>query len=232
MIITGRNVFTTALHFSQNSRLGAASVFLCEMPLFHVAGLLAAALGPLFPGGTLLVGQRFDPELALKRIADPDLGVTHIFYVAQMTQTLREQPGYRPELFANIQALITGGAPNPAANIRRWVDDGVPMIDGFGMTEVGTAFAIPMGDMGLLKAKAGSSGLPSMLLGTRLVDDAGREVTEPGVPGEIRLRGPSVTPGYWNQPEATARPSTRTAGSGPATSPIATRTASTTWWTG
>ena len=205
VIITERNAFASALHFSQNSQLNADSVFLCEMPLFHVAGLLAAGRGPFFQGGAILIGQRFEPELALKRIADPDLGVTHIFYVAQMTQTLRESPSFRPEIFRNIRALVTGGAPNPAANIRRWADAGVNMIDGFGMTEVGTAFAIPMGDLELIKAKAGSAGLPSLLLRTRLVGDDGQEINEPGVPGEIRMKGPNVTPGYWKQPEATAK---------------------------
>ena len=77
------------------------------------------------------------------------------------------------------------------------------MADGFGMSEVGSAFNMPIDDPDLIRRKVGSSGLPLISLRFRLVGADGREVAPMQV-GELRLKGPSVTLGYWNQPEATA----------------------------
>lgn len=52
--------------------------------------------------------------------------------------------------------------------------------------------------------RAGSTGLPALHTEVRLVDEGGVEVTEPGRIGEIWVKGPNVTPGYWNRPEANA----------------------------
>ncbi len=71
--------------------------------------------------------------------------------------------------------LTTGGAPNPAANVQRWLDDGVVMADGFGMSETGSAFNMPIDDVDLIRRKVGSSGLPLISLRFRLVGDDGRE---------------------------------------------------------
>ena len=54
------------------------------------------------------------------------------------------------------------------------------------------------------RAKVGSAGIPSPAIEVRLVGRDGADV-KPGEPGEVWLRGPSVMPGYWNQPEATAK---------------------------
>jgi fatty-acyl-CoA synthase len=52
-------------------------------------------------------------------------------------------------------------------------------------------------------AKAGSCGLPYVAIQTRIVDDDGRDVPR-GETGELWLRGPSITKGYWNKPDVTA----------------------------
>jgi fatty-acyl-CoA synthase len=77
------------------------------------------------------------------------------------------------------------------------------MSDGFGMTETCSNFGMPTHDPQLLLAKAGSCGLPYMSLRARIVDDDGRDLGD-GERGELWLRGPSITPGYWNKPELTA----------------------------
>jgi fatty-acyl-CoA synthase len=198
-----RNAFASTLNFALCKRLSASSVMMCDMPLFHVAGLMAGARAPLMMGAALLISPRFDPELALQRLSDPKLGVTHTFYVTQMTQTLREHPAYATADLSRLVCLTTGGAPNPAANVQRWLDDGVVMADGFGMSETGSAFNMPIDDVDLIRRKVGSSGLPLITLRHRLVGGDGKPV-KPGEVGELRLKGPSVTSGYWNQPEATA----------------------------
>ncbi len=203
VMVSERNAFASTLNFSLCTRLSATSVMMCDMPLFHVAGLMAGARAPLLMGGTLWISPRFDPELALGRLSDPELGITHTFYVTQMTQTLREHPAYARADLSRLVCLTTGGAPNPAANVQRWLDDGVVMADGFGMSETGSAFNMPIDDVELIRRKVGSSGLPLITMRHRLVRADGA-LAGPGEVGELRLKGPNVTCGYWNQPEATA----------------------------
>ena len=203
VIVTERGAFASTLNFSLCTRLDASSVMLCDMPLFHVAGLMSGARAPLSMGGSVLISPRFEPELALTRLSDPTLGVTHTFYVTQMTQILREHPAYARADLSRLVCMTTGGAPNPAANVQRWLDDGVIMADGFGMSEVGSAFNMPIDDADLIRRKVGSSGLPLITLKFRLVGPDGEEAAPMQV-GELRLKGPSVTLGYWNQAQATA----------------------------
>jgi fatty-acyl-CoA synthase len=203
VIVTERGAFASTLNFCLCTRLNSSSVMYCDMPLFHVAGLMSGARAPLMIGGAVVISPKFEPELALQRLSDPELGITHTFFVTQMTQIMREHPAYPLADLSRLVCMTTGGAPNPAANVQRWLDDGVVMADGFGMSEVGSAFNMPIDDVGVIRAKVGSSGLPLITLKYRLV---GADETEcpPGKVGELRLKGPSVTPGYWNQPEATA----------------------------
>jgi fatty-acyl-CoA synthase len=204
VIVTERGAFASTLNFSFCTRLNNSSVMYCDMPLFHVAGLMGGARAALLMGGAVVISPRFDPALVLERLSDPKLAVTHTFFVTQMTQILREHPAYPKADLSRLVSLVTGGAPNPAANVQRWLDDGVVMADGFGMSECGSAFQMPIEDMELIRRKVGSSGLPLISLRCRIVDADGRECP-PGKVGELRLKGPSVTPGYWNQPEATAK---------------------------
>jgi fatty-acyl-CoA synthase len=70
------------------------------------------------------------------------------------------------------------------------------------MSESGSNFGMPVHDPEVLLAKAGSCGLPYISVEARIVNDAGEDAATDEV-GELWLRGPSITPGYWNQPQLT-----------------------------
>jgi fatty-acyl-CoA synthase len=203
VMVSEANAFWGSTNFIHGNDVSADSVFLCDMPLFHTAGLFANARTPLLAGGTLLVSRGFDPAVTLARLADPALGITHYFSVPQMAQVLWNQPGFSPQMLTGLRVYAMGGAPNPAAQIERFVRAGVAMSDGFGMSETCSNFGMPVGDRALLIEKAGSCGLPYLSVETRIVDEEGNDVAD-GTTGELWLRGPSVTRGYWNQPEKTA----------------------------
>jgi fatty-acyl-CoA synthase len=202
VMVSEANAQATALNYSSSAEIGPASVMLCNMPLFHVVGLFAVARTSLQLGATLLVSPRFDAAETMAHIASADLGVTHYFCAPQMAQMMREAPSFDPAHFRRLTALQTGGAPNRADSVRAWLNDGVPMVDGFGMSEAGTVLGMPPGDLELLKRKAGSAGLPAITIDIRLVDREGRDV-EVGETGEIWIRGPSLTSGYWRDEDAT-----------------------------
>ncbi|MGQ3045542.1 MAG: AMP-binding protein [Niveispirillum sp.] len=199
-LLTESNLFFTNINFGLMNRLNAESVVLCDMPLFHVVGLVTMVRTPLAQGGTLLLSRGFDPAVTLSRLADPDMRVTHYMCVPQMAQTLRQHPDYNPTRLSRLVALCTGGAPMPAALIQRFSEDGITIADGYGMSEAGTVLGMPITDRARIVAKAGSAGIPGPTLRLRLVDDEGRDVPDGGV-GEIWINGPNLSPGYWNRPE-------------------------------
>jgi fatty-acyl-CoA synthase len=204
VIVTEDNVFWSCTNFIYGNEVTSRSVFLCDMPMFHTAGLLAAVRTPLLAGATVLISQGFDAPKTLARIADPKLAVTHYFSVPQMAQRLWEQPGFDSAMLKGLVVYAMGGAPNPAAQIERFVRAGIRMSDGFGMSETGSNLGMPCEDMDLLLRKAGSCGLPYLSVEARIVDGAGLDVPD-GERGELWIRGRSVTSGYWNKPALTAQ---------------------------
>jgi fatty-acyl-CoA synthase len=204
VIITAANAFWGPINFALGSMVSHESVFLCDMPLFHTAGLFAAARVPILAGGSVWISAGFDPAKTIARMADRDLGITHYFSVPQMATTLWQHPDFAPEKLHGLKMYVTGGAPNPKAQVERFLEAGIRFSDGFGMSETGSNFAMPVHDVARLKAKAGSCGLPLLAVQTRIVDEHGADVAQ-GETGELWLRGPSITPGYWNQPDLTAK---------------------------
>jgi fatty-acyl-CoA synthase len=198
VILTERNAFFGCMNFVLGNDVGRDSVFLCDMPLFHTAGLFAASRVPLLAGGHVLISKGFDPALTLARLSDP--AVTHYFSVPQMAQRLWQEPGFDPEKLRHLLYWATGGAPNPAAQIERFIRAGIRMSNGFGMSETGSNYGMPMDDPELVVAKGDSCGLPYVAVETRIVGDDGADL-QAGETGELWLAGPSVTAGYWNRPE-------------------------------
>jgi fatty-acyl-CoA synthase len=203
VMVSEENATWGNINFILGNDVGTDSVFLCDMPLFHTAGLYAATRVPLCAGGAVWISKGFDAAKTLSRIADPSLGITHYFSVPQMAQMLWNQPGFDPAMMRELKVYATGGAPNPPAQIERFARAGINMSEGFGMSETGSNFGMPVSDKAQLVAKAGSCGLPYIGIQTRIVDDEGVDVAH-GQTGELWLRGPSITRGYWNKPAVTA----------------------------
>ncbi|MFT4027252.1 MAG: AMP-binding protein [Novosphingobium sp.] len=204
VMLSDSNAFWGCTNFIGGNDVSSASVFLCDMPLFHTAGLFAATRVPLQAGAKVLISRGFDPEKTLARLSDPALDVTHYFSVPQMAATIWNQPGFAPARLASLVSWTLGGAPNPRAQTERFVGAGVPILEGFGMTETGSNFGAPPHDLARVLAKAGTCGLPFLAIEARIVDDDGNDLPD-GEKGELWLRGPSVSSGYWNQPETTAK---------------------------
>lgn len=203
VMLSELNTLASQFAFGSGNGVSAKSVFLCDMPLFHTAGLLANTRAALMFGATVLISSGFDPDKTLARLADTALGITHYFSVPQMASRLWNHPQFDAEKLRRLQVYATGGAPNSKAQIERFINAGIPMLDGFGMTETGSVSGMPLGDPDVVISKAGSCGLLFVSLQARLVSASGDEVS-PGEAGELCLRGPGVASGYWRQPEKTA----------------------------
>jgi len=125
---------------------------------------------------------------------------TKFFGVPAIYQALALHPDFDRLDFSAVRHWACGGAPLPLELIRRFAARGIKVCNGMGMTETGpTVFLM---DAAHAEAKIGSVGKPQILSEVRVVDADGRELGADEA-GELLIRGPNVTPGYWNNEAAT-----------------------------
>jgi len=197
VLLSERNLFETGINLSTVGEVDLDSIFLCESPMFHIIGMVTSVRPPFLMGGHVVISDRFIPERTFARLADPALKITHYFCVPQMALAIRGVDDFDASKLGGLKAMFTGGAPQPETQIRDWLADGINNVDGFGMSEAGTVFGMPL-DRQLIDQKAGSVGISTPRVMSRVVDDKGR-VAPPGVPGELQLKGDNIFVGYWRR---------------------------------
>lgn len=187
-----------AFHVTQAFDMHARDTTLNFLPLFHTAGIQLVTLPTLIAGGTVVIMQAFDEERVLALMPRVDI----FFGVPAIYQALALNPKFDGADFSHIRTWGCGGAPLPDVLVEKYAAKGVRVCNGYGMTETGpTAFiAAPEDSL----TKIGSVGKPQMLLDVRIVDADGADVRD-GEVGEIWMRGPGLTPGYWDKPEETKK---------------------------
>ena len=201
-IITYGMTFWNAVNLGIPALISPQTVQLVILPLFHTGGLNCYANPVLHAGGSILIMRTFDPGQALDYLGDPALEITHFFGVPAPYQFMMQHPKFQSTDLSRLRISGVGGAPCALAILEGWSARGVPLLQGWGMTE--TSPAGTMVDAEDAIRKVGSAGKAMMHTAIRIVDDAGRDVAAGGI-GELLIKGPNITPGYWNKPEATAK---------------------------
>jgi len=201
-IITHGMVFWNCVNLGIPALITPETVQLVVLPLFHTGGLNCYANPVLHAGGTIVVMRAFDPGQALDCLSDPSLGITHFFAVPAPYQFMMQHPKFATADLSRLQIAGVGGAPCALAILETWTARGVPLVQGWGMTE--TSPAGTMLDAADAIRKLGSAGKAMMHTAIRVVDDQGDDVPAGGI-GELLIKGPNITPGYWNNPQATER---------------------------
>jgi fatty-acyl-CoA synthase len=200
MITHGMN-FWNCVNLGFPAGVGLDTVHLNVLPLFHTGGLNCYSNPVLHAGGTVVIMKQFDAGETLRVLGDPDQGITHFFAVPAPYQFMMQHPDFADTDLSRLRIAGVGGAPCALAIMEAWTERGVPLAQGFGMTETSPA-AIFL-DPGDALRKIGSTGKALMHTEFRIVDEAGRDCG-PDEIGELWVAGPHITPGYWNKPEATA----------------------------
>ncbi len=169
-------------------------------PMFHIGALNVTTIATWIKGGRLVIHPGFEPQTALEDLVTER--VTTMFGVPVMCEALTGLPGFPDADLSALRLIITGGAPVPVGLIRRFRERDVDLAQGYGLTEASPVTCFLTAENAT--RKLGSAGRPLLLCDMRIVDPSGAPVP-PDVAGEVEVRGPSVTPGYLDDPEATAR---------------------------
>ncbi len=184
-------------------------------PLINMAGLSSCFATWLGLEATVVQHHPFDLDVFLAQLRTERIDYT-VSPPAILTQLLQ-----RPELlegidFQRLSRIGSGSAPLSEWMVQGWADRGVAIVNYFGSNEGAALTGAPVDIPEAVRraryfARGGTPERYSKIstankIRTRLVDpDTEREITEPGVPGEMRVAGPTIFSGYFRNPEATAR---------------------------
>src|SRR6195256_3917406 len=200
-IITNGMTFWNCVNLGGPAYISPSSVLLTVLPLFHTGGLNCYTNPVLHAGGTVLIMRAFDPGTALQLISDASVGINQFFGVPAIYQFMAQHPSFATADFSRLVIGGVGGAPMPVPLLKIWEARGVALPQGYGMTE--TSPAVLTLDKEDAARRAGSSGKPVLHTEVRIVRPDGTDA-EIGELGELWVKGPNVTPGYWNRPDANA----------------------------
>jgi fatty-acyl-CoA synthase len=198
-IITHGMTFWNCVNLGGPAYIMPSSVLLTVLPLFHTGGLNCYTNPVLHAGGTVQIMRAFDPGLALKLISDPAQGINVFFGVPAIYQFMAQHPDFEKSDFSRLVIGGVGGAPMPVPLLSAWEARGVALQQGYGMTE--TSPAVLALDREDAARKAGSAGKPVLHTEVRIVRPDGTDAAV-GELGELWVKGPNITPGYWNRPDA------------------------------
>ena len=174
---------------------------ICVLPLFHIFALTVILLRSLERGDLISLHQRFDVEAVMRDIEVRR--ATAFPGVPTMWIAIASLPDLESRDLSSLVFCGSGGAPLPVEVARIFErKTNMKLKSGWGMTETcspGTGHP-PEGP-----EKPGSIGLmlPGIEMDVVALDDP-KKVLPPGEVGEIRIKGPNVTKGYWNRPQETA----------------------------
>jgi acyl-CoA synthetase (AMP-forming)/AMP-acid ligase II len=199
--LTHANLCASAANIVRWYDLRAGDVSLCIMPLFHVHGLVFSTFAMLAAGATVVVPAKFSASAFWPAVRD--FGVTIVSAVPTIYRTLllRADEDRAPGPGAHgLRFLRSSSAPLPAVEMERLESRfGVPVIEAYSMTEASHQMcANPLHG----ERRPGSVGVGAFVE-VAILDAAGNELA-PGDVGEVCIKGPNVTSGYHNNPEANA----------------------------
>ena len=198
VMLTHGNVTSNAQIVSDEHRLGPSDRVTAILPLYHINAFAVTMLAPLAHGGSLVMPPKFSASQFWTMASRHRC--TWINMVPTIVSYLLEGPAPPRESIAAIRFCRSASAPLPPEHLLAFQQKfGIGVIETMGLTEtVAPAFSNPYEPE---RRKVGSVGRPSGCE-AKVVDEKGTERAD-GEPGEVVIRGPQVTPGYYKNPAAT-----------------------------
>ena len=194
-IYSHKMLFWNSINTAMSLIVNQESRTLNVMPPFHTGGWNVLLTPFLHHGGYTCLLKKFEPAAVLQLLQDEKC--TIFMGVPTMLKMIADLPAFEQATFPYLHYIIVGGEPMPIPLIEKWQTKGVMIRQGYGMTEVGPNLTSLHQDDAV--RKKGSIGRPNFYVETKIVDENGQKSQN----GELLLRGPMVTPGYWRNEEAT-----------------------------
>lgn len=193
------NVLQVGAWMSPNLNDGEETLIL-PLPLYHVFALTGAL--SFFSKGAqaVLIPNPRDLPAFLQVLRETRF--TAIIGVNTLFRALLDAPGFARVDLRPLKLAVAGGMAVQQVVAHRWkARAGVPLVEGYGLTESApVAIANPV----TIAEWSGQIGVPLPSTEAAILDDDGAHLGM-GEVGEICLRGPQVMQGYWNHPEETAK---------------------------
>ena len=199
VMLTHGNITWNVINLLTSADFRSDDVTIALVPFFRVGGTGVNVLPVLFMGGTVAVPGDVHADDILRLTEQHH--VTVGFGNPDLLQSLVRSPLWPAADLSGVRFLITGGAPVPEPLIRAYLERGLTLLQGYGLSEAGPVVLLLQPESAL--SKVGSAGTPPMFVDTKIAGPGGADVG-PRQAGELLVRGRNVMAGYWNRPEDTA----------------------------
>ena len=181
---------------------GEQPTSVCALPLYHIFAFTVNMMLSMRTGGkTILIPNPRDLKATLQELSK------HRFHsfpaVSTLFNGLAHHPDFNTVDWSHLKVSVGGGMAVQSAVAQLWLEKtGCPICEGYGLSETSPSVSCnPV----TVSQFTGTIGVPLPSTYMKLIDDAGNDVTEPGLPGEIAIKGPQVMAGYWQLPDETAK---------------------------
>lgn len=199
---THLGVTQNALNFSVNLKTDHRDRSLISVPLFHVTGLIAELIHMVSVGGTSVIMHTFKTNPFMELLAKEK--ITYINTVPTIYIFLLNHPKRDQYDLSHLRLAVTGGSPMAVSNIKKLLEiyPNLNFINNYGATECSGSCTFSRPESAITKPD--SVGLLTKIIDWKIVDDEGNTLGTREV-GELWIKGPTVIPEYWNNPEASKR---------------------------
>ncbi|WP_127474506.1 class I adenylate-forming enzyme family protein [Microbacterium sulfonylureivorans] len=201
VVLTHANCFWNNLALAQALPLTHDDVVLAMLPQFHVAAWNCQPLLAWWVGATVVLERGFHPARVLQLIAERR--VTAMMGVPTQYALLAADRAWEETDASSLRLALVGGATMPVSLQEEWTARGVPLTQGYGLTEAApNVLHLPAEDSA---GRPGAVGRPYPHVSVRVVDPESGLALDGEATGELWVRGPSVFAGYLGDDAATAR---------------------------
>jgi fatty-acyl-CoA synthase len=197
-VISHEMIFWNSVNTTLRLNISQSDCTVIFLPFFHTGGWNVLTTPFIHRGAKVVFLKKFDGDQILSLTAKDH--ATLLFGVPTTMDMMARSPLFEKVDLSKLRYAIVGGEPMPLELIHTWHNKGIPIRQGYGLTEFGpNVFSLNEEDA---LRKIGSIGFPNFYCDAKVVGEQGEELGANQI-GELCLKGPMCMTGYWKNPKAT-----------------------------